>query len=94
MAHFCATGVVGGVVVLALLALLLWLIFFRGKKQRAPSAMPLVDQKSDGGYMAETESSLPAGYGVGYPSPTSMGTAQRLYEYVALFYRREAEAAG
>jgi len=73
-------GVVGGVVVLALLALLLYLIFFRGKKDHAPSALPLVDQKSDGMYMAETESSLPAGYGVGYPSPTSLGTAQRLYD--------------
>jgi len=66
-------GVIGGIAVLFLLGILAFLLL-RQKRQKANSEMPLVDQVSNGPGMTETDSSLPAGFGVGYPSP------QRLYD--------------
>jgi len=75
-------GVIGGIAILFLLGLLVFL-FLRGRKNRhtANSEMPLVDQQSNAGGMTETESSLPAGYGVGYPSPNGTSNSpQKLYD--------------
>ncbi|KAG9015012.1 hypothetical protein FRB94_007084 [Tulasnella sp. JGI-2019a] len=72
-------GVIGGIAVLFLAGVLIYLILRNKKRGAANSEMPLVDQQSHAG-MTE-DSSLPAGYGVSYPSPTSgLTSPQKLYD--------------
>ncbi|KAG8891114.1 hypothetical protein FRB98_000123 [Tulasnella sp. 332] len=72
-------GVIGGIAVLFLLGVLIFLIMRNKRQHKAQSSMPLVDQQSHAG-MTE-DSSLPAGYGVSYPSPNGgLGSPQKLYD--------------